>query len=56
MRTELLVNEERVRLVLDLLVDTGDGFTHLLHRSLEVFLRHADRLLLELLHDCLVDE
>ena len=53
---QLLVNEERVGLLLHLLVDVGYGLTELLDRFVEVLLRHHHRLRLQLLHDCLVDQ
>ena len=53
--TKLLFNEESVRLVLDLLVDVGNGLTNLIYRLQEVFLSHLCRLSLQLFHDCFID-
>lgn len=54
--TQLLVDEERVGLLLHLLVDVGYGLAELLDRFVEVLLCHHHRLRLQLLHDCLVDQ
>ena len=56
LRTQLLVDEERVGLLLHLLVNVGYGLAKLLDRLVEVLLRHHHRLRLQLLHDCLVDQ
>ena len=53
---DMLIYEECVTVQFDLFVDIRNCLCELVDRVLEFVVGHSDRLLFELLHNCLIDE